>query len=208
MVETPLHAIIEALQAGIAEEENYRLLFNRYYEKLMRFFLRPGRTVEDCRDLIQETFLGIYRGMATFQGKSTFETWLYSIAANVERKRWRDQAAGKRSAIEVPLDAGRGAPGDEVGETLASSDPRPDQRALTRERSLRLRRAAARLPVQMRRCLLLRIDQELKYREIGAVMRLSIGTVKSNLSEAHTRLQAELGAEFAAAVPSGSEDGP
>src|SRR6185295_123541 len=57
----------------------------------------------------------------------------------------------------------------------------------------RLRQALQDLPPQMRRCVLLRIDQNLKYREIAGVMQISIDTVKSQLSQARDRLGRELG---------------
>jgi RNA polymerase sigma-70 factor (ECF subfamily) len=60
-----------------------------------------------------------------------------------------------------------------------------------------LRQALAELPPKMRRCVLLRIDQDLKYREIAALLRVSIETVKSQLSQARDRLEAEVGRYFA-----------
>jgi RNA polymerase sigma-70 factor (ECF subfamily) len=202
----PLHAIVAALQEGVSQEENYRLLFDRFYEPLLHFFSRHGRNPDECLDLIQETFLGIYRGIATFRGDAKFETWLFNIAANAERKTWRWKAAVKRMATEVSLDAADPETGRmEVGETLASSAPGPDEDALSRERSRHFNQAVAELPGQMRKCLLLRIRQGLKYHEIGAVMRLSLGTVKRLLFEARNRLQGELGHDVATLLPGGDE---
>ncbi|HVR09304.1 MAG TPA: sigma-70 family RNA polymerase sigma factor [Thermoanaerobaculia bacterium] len=201
----PLPEIIAALQAGVAEEENYRYLFDLCYSPLKGFFLRNGCPAEDCLDLIQETFLGIYRGIATFRGEAKFETWLFQIAANAERKARRRGATVKRRGTEVSLDAKPDAGLPEIGETLASSAPGPDEDALNHERSERLHQAVAGLPTQMRRCLILRIDRGLTYSEIGTVLRLSPGTVKSHLFEARHRLQEDLGRDFAALLARGDE---
>ncbi|HSS50135.1 MAG TPA: sigma-70 family RNA polymerase sigma factor, partial [Thermoanaerobaculia bacterium] len=149
----------------------------------------------DCLDLTQETFLGIYKGIGAFRRDSSFETWLFKIATNAYRKRLRWGVAGKRGAPEVPLEEG----GEEGGamETLAATDrPAPGEEMLRRERSLVLRQAMDRLPEQMRKCLVLRVDHEMAYKEIAVVLRLSPETVKVHLARARRRLQEELGPYF------------
>jgi RNA polymerase sigma-70 factor, ECF subfamily len=189
----PMPQIVEELKARPSDEENFRLLFECYYPRLLRFFSRRGLSPEDCLDLIQETFLGIYRGIGSFRRQAQFETWLFEIAMNAYRKTLRMRGAQKRAAQEVPLDRSKPGEDPEVLDTLASSAPGPDEEALCRERSRRLREAITELPRQMRRCLFLRIDQDLKYREIAVAMRLSVGAVKVHLFEARLRLQKELG---------------
>jgi len=71
-----------------------------------------------------------------------------------------------------------------------------------------LRSAVEQLPEQMRKCLTLRIDQELKYREIATVLRLSPETVKVHLMRARQRLREELGDYFDAALAGTDEAGP
>jgi RNA polymerase sigma-70 factor, ECF subfamily len=188
-----IHQIIDTLGERPPDEEQFQLLFEHYYPRLLHFFSRRGLSPDDSLDLIQETFIGIYKGIGSFRRQAQFETWLFEIAMNAHRKMLRLRATRKRAAHEVPLDGDRPGEDSEVLGALASSDPGPDEEALCRERSRRLRNAILGLPRQMRRCLFLRIDQDLKYREIAVAMRLSVGAVKVHLFEARLRLQKELG---------------
>lgn len=181
--------IIEELQAGISMEENFRLLCDYFHRPLYHFFSKRGFPAQDCLDLTQETFLGIYRGIGTFRRDARFETWLFKVATNAFRKRLRWGTADKRAGEEVPLDAeppGGTVPGEEMFE---------------RERARLLREAIERLPEQMRKCLILRVYHEMKYREIATVLRLSPETVKVHLFQARKRLQEELGDYFRDAIP-------
>jgi RNA polymerase sigma-70 factor (ECF subfamily) len=76
---------------------------------------------------------------------------------------------------------------------------------LQRERSLLLRQAIDRLPDQMRKCLVLRVDHEMKYKEIAVVLRLSPETVKVHLARARRQLQEELGPYFESSIRSFEE---
>lgn len=191
-----VQSLIERLQtAGSPREEDFRRLFDLFYPRLVCFFSRRGFPPQDCLDLTQETFLGIYRGIGSFRRDSRFETWLFSIATNAWRKRLRRGTAGKRDGQEVPLEpeTPRAEPRDE--------SPPPGEDVLRRERSRLLREAVEKLPDQMRRCLVLRVYQEMKYREIAALLYLSPETVKVHLAQARRRLREDLGPYFAEAVP-------
>lgn len=203
MADESVQAIIQALQAGISTEDNFRRLCDLYGRRLYHFFSRRGFPREDCLDLTQETFLGIYRSIGSFRREAGFETWLFKVATNAYRKRLRRQAADKRAGQEVPL-AGEDEAEDPSRE-LPAPEPQPGEEALRRERSRVVRQAIERLPEQMRKCLLLRLDQDLKYREIAVILRLSPETVKVHLFQARRRLQQELGSYFAAPLLGGDE---
>jgi RNA polymerase sigma-70 factor (ECF subfamily) len=132
--------------------------------------------------------------MEGYRREASFETWLFKIATNACRKRLRWGTAEKRGAQEVPLeDKDDGGPMERIA---AADAPVPDEEVLRKERSRLLRQAIDRLPEQMRKCLVLRIDQELKYREIAVLLRLSPETVKVHLLKARKKLQEELGPYF------------
>lgn len=192
--------IIEELQAGISVEENFRLLCDLYHRPLYHFFAKRGFPRQDCLDLTQETFLGIYRGIGSFRRDARFETWLFKVATNAFRKRLRWGTADKRTGQEVPL-AAESEDDRALAERVPAGGPVPGQEMLERERARLLRGAIERLPEQMRKCLILRVYHEMRYREIGTVLRLSPETVKVHLFQARRRLQAELGDYFRDAVP-------
>ncbi len=186
---------LEALRTGGDREEIFRRLHRRHHGGIHAFFSRHGFSEEDCRDLTQETFLRLCRGIATFHGRSRFETWLYEIAANVRRNELRDRAALKRNRPEVPLDA-EPPSGNAPAASIESPEREPDEDLLAREQVEMVRRGLEKLPPRMRRCLQLRLDQELKFREIAVLEQVSIDTVKSQLAQAKQRLKLELESHF------------
>jgi RNA polymerase sigma-70 factor, ECF subfamily len=204
----PVERIVEELQAGFSVEANFRRLFEIYHHRLVHFFARRGFSHPDCLDLTQETFLGIYRGIGSFRAEARFESWLFTVATNAWRKRLRSGTTEKRAGREVPLDdPGDAGEAERAPRELPAGGPGPREEALAKERSTVLRAAVERLPEQMRRCLTLRIDQDLKYREIGALLHLSPETVKIHLARARQRLREELGDYLGDAVQEAEETG-
>ena len=196
--------ILAEMQSGSTREEHFRRLVDLYYTPVYQVFAKRGFQADDCLDLTQETFLGIYTGIGSFRREADFDTWLFKIAMNAFRKRLRWRSADKRRGEEVSID------GDEDDEAapvpLASPEPAPAEAALQRERSRVLRDAMDKLPEQMRRCMRLRVEQDLKYREIAVALRLSPETVKAHLFQARKRLQEMLGPYFRDSLEWGEED--
>lgn len=174
---------------GDDREREFERLFERYSQPVTSFFARRGFSPEECRDLTQETFLGVYKGMERFRRDSSVETWLFTIAANIWRNELRSRSADKREGQEVSLDSQRDEPGLHLVTRSSAGEDDPLAGLIEKERSSRVRRALEELPPQMRRCLVLRIDQQLKYREVAVAMRVSIDTVKSQLFQARERLR-------------------
>lgn len=192
----PIEAIFEQLRNGPGREESFRLLFDRFYWPLFRFFEQRGFSTEECQDLVQETFLRVHRGIGAFRGEARWEHWLFRIANNTAIKALRHRAAVKRAGTDVSLeDSG-------VGDTLSATafgsargadSPAPLRQLLGKEMRELLSEAVAGLPPQMRRCVRLRVFQELDYEEIAEILQISASTVKVQLFKARKRLQLELG---------------
>ncbi len=179
--------MIEAFQAGVDRERQFQILIDCYYRPVQRFFARKGLAPEICLDLTQEAFIGIYRGLEAYRPEARFETWLYRIATTTYLKSLRSRNAGKRTGQEVSTDAMDGK-----GPALKARGGQLDT-VLLKERRAQLEEAIRELPRQMRRCLVLRIYQELSYREIAAALQLSIDTVKAHLHQGRRRLKERLG---------------
>ncbi len=171
----------------------FERLFERYYRPIHGFFSNRGFGGEDCRDMAQETFLGVYRSLRDFRKDASEETWLFSIATNVWRNRLRRRSAGKRQRQEISL-----ALVEADRQPLPSNEPgsNPLHEALDDEKTRMLQEAIRDLPTQMQRCIFLRVEQDLKYREIATIMQISIDTVKSQLFQARARLRNRLGPYF------------
>lgn len=192
---TPRAAPPRATASG--EAPSFDHLIERYYRPVSYFFANRGFSNEESRDLTQETFLGVYKGIGRFRHDSTVETWLFKIAANIWRNALRSRSAEKRDGFEVPI----GGTGEDAEENLADVPAAdgvgdPLDQTLADERARLLRAAVEELPAKMRQCLLLRIDHDMKYREIAAVLQISIETVKSQLFQAKERLKERLAEHF------------
>lgn len=177
---------------GDNQELEFERLFERYTRPITSFFARRGFSREECLELTQETFLGVYKGMDRFRRDSSVETWLFTIAANVWRNEVRSRTAEKRDGQEISIDQEREDSALRLVTEVSSKETGPLDGLLAEERRRRARKALEDLPPQMRRCLELRIDQQLKYREIAEVLQVSIETVKSQLFQARERLKEQL----------------
>ncbi|HEX4959628.1 MAG TPA: RNA polymerase sigma factor [Thermoanaerobaculia bacterium] len=202
MEHDPILELIEQIQKGIRVEESSEKLFRRFRPAVQSFFSRKGFTAEESRDLTQEVFYRVFKGIHTFRRESRFERWLWEIAAHIYFNEVRRRRTEKRDGLEQSLDTPvENDDGDHRPTTgFPSSDPSPEERAIQGERLALFRAALQELPDQMRRCCLLRFERGLKYQEIAIVMKISIETVKAHLHQARKRL--------AARMDPGGENGP
>jgi RNA polymerase sigma factor (sigma-70 family) len=187
--------LFQRLQSEDDSEESFRLLFKRFYWPLFRFFTRRGFSPEECQDLTQETFLKVDRGLSSFREESRWEHWIFRIAANTASNAVRHCNATKRSGEAVAVELEEIA--DSLSETAGgishgSEAPTPLRQLLGKEMTKLLSEAVARLPAQMRRCVRLRVFQDLDYNEIAKILQISSATVKVQLFKARKRLQIEL----------------
>jgi RNA polymerase sigma-70 factor, ECF subfamily len=182
-------------------EERFREVFETWFEPVLRLFVRRGIPRETARDLTQETFLRVYRNFGRFRGEASLRTWVFQIAGNVWRNEVRRRRAEKREAWEVSLqglaERGPALPDYRRFEGWGGAPGALDE-ILVDEKKRQLSAALGSLPARMRRCVLLRIHGDLKYREIAVLMGTSIETVKSQLSQAQDRLEREVGPYFEA----------
>lgn len=186
-------AVLE-LQAGVRVEDNSRLVFERYYPWVRRFFGRFGYSPQDCEDLAQEALSQVFRQIGSFRSDGSFKSWLFAVASNLHRNQQRNRHREKRSGQEVSIEATT-----ESGTLLyepVTGEATPDRAAYERERREALARAMKGMPPQMGKALALRVDQDLKYREIAVVLRISVETVKAHLFTARQRLREELGEDY------------
>lgn len=191
--------LVNRFQHGSDRESSFRDLFERFYPAVLSFFARRGLCREDCRDLTQDTFFSVYRGLEGFKGQSRFETWLFQVAANLYSNMIRRQRTLKRHGQEMSLNGelDRGQLGAlELGHAGARDPSGPFARALANERLKALYEALGQLPPRMRLCVALRLDHDLRYRDIAALLEISEGAVKAQLHHARKRLKDTLSEVF------------
>lgn len=187
--EKSTETILEELRQGLSREANYRLLFERYHDQVYRFFRRRGMSQEDCRDLTQDVFVSVYKGLKGLRDQTHFHSWLFQIARNILKNELERRGAKKRTGAKLTFE-----------EQSVSAEPQdatqkasPMETLLEKERRKKLADAIEGLPPQMRRCIQLRVLKGLSVAEIASVMRISINTVKAHLHQARKALKEELG---------------
>ena len=189
--------LIREIKQGRNVEANFRWLFERHHAQILRFFRRKGFDREDCRDLTQETFISVYKGLRDLRHEEQFESWLFAIAHNVWCSLIESRSAQKRSVKLLSLE-GEGESGDRppVAARIADKGADPLTVVLENEKMEKLREALQCLPQQMRRCAQLRVVHDLSYVEIAQLMGLSVNTVKAHLHQAQKALRAQLSFYF------------
>jgi RNA polymerase sigma-70 factor (ECF subfamily) len=165
-------------------------LFDKYYATVARFvFQLSGEfSHEDTEEICQETFLSVVRNLSSFQGRSSFQTWLLRIAANKAMDYREKTRAAKRGGNAVHISINQHGSDDELPIDLPSGTPGPDGLLQIAETSRLMRESLDRLGEPCREIIELRYYGDLSYAEIAAELRLNPKTVSSRLSKCLDRL--------------------
>ncbi len=181
--------LIEAAQKG--DGKAFRTLVERHQRRVFSIALGIVRDENDAREISQEAFLRVYRGLDRFQGGSSFFTWLYRIVTNlsidlIRRPGRRDaELLEERNLYEVT--DGALAP---LVSHMDGSDPARVVRR--REIAERLQEALDALPPYHLGVILMREVEGMSYEEMAEAMGVSKGTIMSRLFHARQKLQRAL----------------
>jgi RNA polymerase sigma-70 factor (ECF subfamily) len=164
----------EELALGVQQgsKEDLNRLVERHHSPLLGFLYRMvggDRTVAE--DLVQETFLRLLRSIAQYQHPRRFKPWLYAIAVNLARDFFR--TADRRHTDSVAAD--RLA-------LIKDSGMMPEQYAVAQDEAQQVATAITTLPSHQREVIVLRYYEAMSLAEIGEVLGIPVGTVKSRLS--------------------------
>ncbi|MFQ5680007.1 MAG: sigma-70 family RNA polymerase sigma factor [Gemmatimonadota bacterium] len=166
------------------EGRAFRVLADRYRDRLLNFIYRTIGDRERAEDLVQETFVRVYRHLHRFDPAKRFSTWAYTIAANLAKNELRN-----RSRTPLVLFQAITQRWEEDHRPLEWEDARyvPDEMA--RRRGLRklVEWAVAALPEHHREVFVLRELEGRTYEEIAEITDTKLGTVKSRLNRARNR---------------------
>src|SRR5690606_24793386 len=135
-------------------------------------------------DLVQETFLRIYRHRARYRAGSPFRPWLYRIATNLCRDHVRYHARRRHASLDAPVSATERP----LGDIVRDPDLGPAAHAEASELAARLEQAVQALPVKHRAVFLMARYENMPYDEIARALRIPVGTVKSRMNKAVSRL--------------------
>ncbi len=186
---SPESDLIEKLRARDAAA--FDTLVERYSGEIFAMLYRLTENAEEAGDLTQETFLSALRSVHKFRGEAGLKTWLFRIAINESRNRFRWWKRRKRDQT-VSLDSLIGTTEMTVSETIADKGISPEDALLRRERESALRSALLDLPMVFREAVILCDIEGLSYEETAAALDVGLGTVKSRISRGREELRRRL----------------
>ncbi len=174
---------VRKLQRG--ETDAFETLISRHQKTIFNLVYRMLGDYDEAAETSQEAFLSAYRAIGNFRGEANFSTWLYRIALN--HATTRRKSLNTRQQRSVPIEY-----------TEPASDPHPGPAETMEKKEIRQRvqQALNRLDPDDAAVILLRDLQDVPYEEIGRVLELPIGTVKSRLHRARQALKSELASYF------------
>jgi len=163
-------------------------LMERHGPKLFHYLVRCLQNEEDAADLAQETFVRVYQNRTKFRRSAKFTTWLYAIAANLVKTRYRFRSRHP----EVSLDADNQQTGHAFRDSLPGRVPTPSDCVQADERAEAVRRAVAELPTELRTPLILAEYEECSQAEIGEILGCTAKAVETRIYRARQQLRVAL----------------
>jgi RNA polymerase sigma-70 factor, ECF subfamily len=177
------------LRVGAGDDAAFDYLVEKFRRQIISFMYRMTHNQAVAEELAQEVFLRVYRSRASYQADAKFSTWLYRIATNLAVNHARDTKA-ERTAPSVSLDE----PDQETGTTpdVADATLSVEQQMLRNERLAAIKKHVMALPERQRMAVLMHKYQEMDYKQIGEVLKLSESATKSLLFRAYETLRDRL----------------
>jgi RNA polymerase sigma-70 factor (ECF subfamily) len=180
---------IENLKAGDAAA--FDTLVLRYSADIYALLFRLTEDAEEASDLTQETFLQSFKAIKNFRGEADLKTWLYRIAINESRNRfrwWKRRRREKTDSLDAPVGENQTL----LSDTISSNNASPEDAILRREREKVLTKALRALPDIFREAVVLCDIEGLSYEEISVALEINIGTVKSRIARGREELRRKL----------------
>ena len=177
------------LRVKAGDESAFAYLVQKYHRPMVGFMYRMCHNPSTAEELAQEVFLRVYRSRISYEPSAKFTTWLYRIATNLAVNYARD-TRHERPENTVRLDE----PDQETGTTpdLADDSINAEEQILKNERLAAIRGKVNALPERQRMAVIMHKYQQMDYREIASVLKLSESATKSLLFRAYQTLREQL----------------
>jgi RNA polymerase sigma-70 factor, ECF subfamily len=177
------------LQVKAGDTSAFDFLVQKYRRPMLSFMYRMAHNAAVAEDLAQEVFLRVYRSRGNYEASAKFTTWLYRIASNLAVNHARDRRH-ERPENTVSLDE----PDENTGLTMDVPDASlgAEESMLRRERMSAIRQRVQALPERQKMAVVMHKYQQMDYRQIADVLKLSESAVKSLLFRAYETLRVQL----------------
>lgn len=164
----------------LGEMDAFKELYLFYGKAVHRLALSMLDDSDEANDLLQDLFLKVYDNIGQYRFKAPFAAWFYRIAVNLCQDRRRSRSRGRKQF--------------EVVKQFRVDDPPSgpfsgEKELLLREKQRLVRQALMQVHPRYRVCLILREIEECSYEEMGSVLKISVGTVRSRLARGRSQLR-------------------
>lgn len=163
----------------------FEVIVGRYRTRLYNCIYRMVHNTESAEDLVQETFLRVYRNRHNYKAISNLSTWIYTIALNLARSELRKRKRRQFFSLNASPHENSTREGIDLPDTSAGPGDHLEQNELGRA----IQRAIDQLPEKYKSVIVLRDIEEMSYEQIGDILRCPTGTVKSRVNRGRLRLQ-------------------
>jgi RNA polymerase sigma-70 factor, ECF subfamily len=172
----PDRELTRLAQAG--DVRAFEALVVKYQRRIARHVARFVRSADDVEDVVQEVFVRVYRGLASFRGDSLFYSWLYRIASNAAMNHLRRAPKEELLGDDAPEErAGEFSPG-------VSDAAQPERTLMAEQIADAVQRALGKLQPQLAEALMLFEVEKKTYAEIAEMLQIPIGTVRTRIFRA------------------------
>jgi len=177
------------LRVKAGDDSAFDYLVQKYRRPMLNFMFRMAHNSAAAEDMAQEVFLRVYRSRENYEASAKFTTWLYRIASNLAVNRARD-TRHERPENTVSLDE----PDQNTGLTMDVADDSlsAEEAILRRERLAAIRQRVQALPERQRMAVIMHKYQQMDYRQIAEILKLSESAIKSLLFRAYETLRGQL----------------
>lgn len=174
--------LMSQFQAGVVDA--FDILVERFKDPLFSYLFRFVGDAAQCEDLLQETFLRVHRNRHAYRRIAKFSTWIFTIAGNLARSEYRRRRRRPTQSLNPTNRDDEQFELEIPDETYA-----PDRHASAVIEDELIQEALSSLQSEFREVIILRDIQELSYEEIAEITGLPMGTVKSRINRARSKMQ-------------------
>ncbi len=175
--------LIARFQLG--DVQAYDLLVRRYKDQLLNFVYRFVGNRTDAEDIVQETFLRVYKNKHMYKEIAKFSTWVYTIAGNLAKTELRRRKRHKIFSVSNFVN-------EERDYDIPDREHSPEKKVDSTIQEDIIQKAIEKLPPKFREVIILRDIQGFAYEEISQILDIPLGTVKSRVNRGRLKLQEDL----------------
>lgn len=164
------------------DERAFEILVKRFKNPLINFVYRFLGDYDSCVDVVQDTFVKVYRYKDRYTNIAKFSTWIYTIATNLAKTEYQRRKRVKLFSIS-------GSREEESIVEIKDNTYRPDKSVDDKYKEEQIQKALLKVKVIYREPVILRDIQGLSYEEIAEIINIEVGTVKSRINRGRKRLK-------------------